>query len=201
MQAGAPFALGEGGSIIGGRGRTVLKGAQDHGGELLSRARAGNVQALGEIYDLYAPRIYRFLYRRLGDAHLAEDLTSDVFLRALIALHSGTFADQGLGAWLFQIARHRLIDHFRRSPPGWVEVWDERLGDEDEAVSLALERTEFADWLRQVLSRLSPEQKQVILLRFGAGLSAAEVAERLGSSAEAVRALQYRALSALRRLF
>lgn len=179
----------------------MLRGGQDHEGGLLSRANAGDVQALGEIYALYAPRIYHFLYRRLGDAHLAEDLTSDVFLRALTALHSGTFADQGLRAWLFQIARHRLIDHFRRSPPGWVEVWDERLGDEDEAMSLALERTEFADWLRQMLSRLSPEQKQVILLRFGAGLSAAEVAERLGSSAEAVRALQYRALNALRRLF
>lgn len=174
---------------------------RDNEGGLLSRARAGDVQALGEIYDLYAARIYRFLYRRLGDAHLAEDLTSDVFLRALVALRSGTFADQGLTAWLFQIARHRLIDHFRRSPPGWVEVWDEHLGDEDETVSLAMERIVFADWLRQVLSRLSPEQKQVILLRFGAGLSAAEIADRLGSSAEAVRAMQYRALSALRRLF
>ncbi len=182
-------------------GRRVSRGTWESEGGLLSRARAGDIQALGEIYDLYAPRIYRFLYRRLGDAHLAEDLTSDVFLRALIALHSGTFADQGLRAWLFQIARHRLIDHFRRSPPGWVEVWDEHLGDEDEAVNLAIERIGFADWLRQVLNCLSPEQKQVILLRFGAGLSAAEVADRLGSSAEAVRAMQYRALTALRRLF
>lgn len=179
----------------------MLRGKQDHEGGLLSRARAGDIQALGEIYDLYASRIYRFFYHRLGDAHLAEDLTSDVFLRALVALHSGKFAGIGLKPWLFQIARNRLIDHFRRLPPGSVEVWDEHLGDEDETVTLAMERIIFADWLHQVLSRLSPEQKQVILLRFGAGLSAAEVADILGSSAEAVRALQYRALSALRRLF
>jgi RNA polymerase sigma-70 factor (ECF subfamily) len=132
----------------------------------LSRVRTGDSQALGEMYDTYAPRIYRFLYRRLGDAHLAEDLTGDVFLRALAALRNGRFAADDLAPWLFQIARNRMIDHFRRTPPGRVETWDDRLGDQ-----------------------------------FDEGLSAIEVADKLGSSAQAVRAMQYRALTALRRLF
>jgi RNA polymerase sigma-70 factor (ECF subfamily) len=167
----------------------------------LSRVKAGDAQALEEMYDAYAPRIYRFLYSRLGDAHLAEDLTGDVFLRALAALRSGRFADEELSAWLFQIARNRLIDHFRRSPPGAIEVWDETLGDELEEVGSAMEDALVAEWLRHALSYLSPEQKQVIHLRFGEGLSAIEVADVLGSNAAAVRALQYRALTALRRLF
>jgi RNA polymerase sigma-70 factor (ECF subfamily) len=153
------------------------------------------------MYDCFAPRIYRFLYRRLGDAHLAEDLTSDVFLRALAALRNGTFADEDLSPWLFQIARNRLIDHFRRMPPGQLETWDERLGDESEESGAALDDPLAAEWLRYAITCLSPEQKQVILLRFGAEMSAIEVADALGSSAQAVRAMQYRALTALRRLF
>lgn len=170
---------------------------------LLDRARAGDVQALGDVYDAYAPRIYRFLYRRLGDAHLAEDLTGDVFLRALIALRDGRFAQIDLAPWLFQIARHRLIDHFRRLPPGPVEVWDERWGDAIvvQDPSPTVEDALVMEWLRWALGFLSPEQQQVIALRFDEGLSTIEVAHVLGNTATAVRALQYRALTALRRLF
>lgn len=167
----------------------------------MSRVKAGDAQALEEMYDAYAPRIYRFLYRRLGDAHLAEDLTGDVFLRALSALRSGRFADDELSAWLFQIARNRLIDHFRRSPPDAIAAWDETLGDELEEVGSVIEDALIAEWLRHALSSLSPEQKLVIHLRFGQGLSAMEVADMLGCNAAAVRAMQYRALAALRRLF
>jgi RNA polymerase sigma-70 factor (ECF subfamily) len=153
------------------------------------------------MYDAYAPRIYRFLYRRLGDAYLAEDLTGDVFLRALAALRNGRFAADDLAPWLFRIARNRMIDHFRRTPPGGVETWDDRFGDQIEEVGAALEEAMNAEWLRYALTLLSPEQKTVIALRFDEGLSAIEVADKLGSSAQAVRAMQYRALTALRRLF
>ena len=81
---------------------------------LLERAQHYDEGALGELYDRYAPRIYRYVYRHVGDAVLAEDLTGDVFVRVLQALQSERFWQTSFQAWLYRIAHNLVVDHYRR---------------------------------------------------------------------------------------
>jgi RNA polymerase sigma-70 factor (ECF subfamily) len=84
---------------------------------LLERAKEYDQEALGELYDRYAPRIYAYIYRRVGNAHLAEDLTGDVFVRLMQAIQSERFWRTSFRAWLYRIAHNLVVDHYRRQPP------------------------------------------------------------------------------------
>jgi RNA polymerase sigma-70 factor (ECF subfamily) len=167
--------------------------------DLLTRVRAREPAALAELYDRYAPGVYAYLYRRLGDRPLAEDLTADVFLAALSALEQGRFADVALQAWLYRLAHNRLIDHYRRAQRHPHQPLDEAAPAADDVPALAQQRTQAA-WVRRALQSLTPEQQAIIALRFGEGLSAPAIAAALGKTEQAIRALQHRALAALRRL-
>jgi RNA polymerase sigma-70 factor (ECF subfamily) len=166
--------------------------------DLLTRARAHDAGALAELYDHFAPAIYAYIYRRVGERRLAEDLTGDVFVQALSTLRTERFAHTSLPAWLYRIAHNRVIDHYRRERQVAVplEEWMPALDDVPE--SAARRRTQA--WLQHALRRLSDDQQEVLVLRFGQGMRAAETARVLGKSEAAVRALQHRALAALRRL-
>jgi RNA polymerase sigma-70 factor (ECF subfamily) len=166
---------------------------------ITERARAGEPAALGSIYDRYAPQIYTYLYRRLGERETAEDLTAEVFIRMLDALDRGSFASTSLVGWLYRIAHNLAVDHYRRQRPatGPLEVDIAGTGD---GPCGQLERRQDAERLRRALAKLTPDQQQVIALRFGQGLQAGQVAEVLNKPERAVRSLQHRALSSLRRL-
>jgi len=166
---------------------------------LLERAREYDQAALSEIYDLYSRKIHSYIYRRLGDVHLAEDLTAEVFLKMLEAAQSRKFARTSLSAWLYRIAHNLVVDHFRSQPQSEVEPWDERLRAAVDDPTVVVEAKLAQQGLRAALSHLTQEQQQVIVLRFGEGLSAPQVAGVLGKSEGAVRALQHRALGTLRR--
>lgn len=165
---------------------------------LLARARANDPDALAELYDRFAPRIYAYLYRRIGEQRLAEDLTSDVFVQSIAALRRGQFASASLEAWLYRMAHNRLIDHVRRERRDVVSL-DEWISAPDDVPAEA-ERHRLQNWLRQAIRRLTHEQQHILTLRFGQGLSAAETARLTGNTETGVRALQHRALAALRRL-
>lgn len=167
---------------------------------LLERAREYDQAALSEIYDRYSKKIHSYIYRHLGDAHMAEDLTAEVFLRMLEAVQSAKFARTSLSAWLYRIAHNLVVDHFRSQPQSEVEPWDERLRAAVDDPTVAVEARLAQQGLRAALSHLTQEQQQVIVLRFGEGLSAPQVAGVLGKSEGAVRALQHRALATLRRI-
>ena len=81
---------------------------------LLERAKLYDDAALAELYDRYAPRIYAYIYRRTSDAHLAEDLTGDAFVRVLQAIQSERFWHTSFQAWLYRIAHNLVVDHYRR---------------------------------------------------------------------------------------
>jgi RNA polymerase sigma-70 factor (ECF subfamily) len=165
----------------------------------LARLRARDPAALAEFYDGCAPAIYAYIYRRVGERQLAEDLTADVFVRALDALHRGRFAAVSLQAWLYRLAHNRVVDHYRRAGRAPAAPLDETLPAPDDVPEDARRRHDQA-WIRAALQRLTPDQQQIIALRFGEGLSAGAIAAALGKSEEAIRALQHRALAALRRL-
>jgi RNA polymerase sigma-70 factor (ECF subfamily) len=167
---------------------------------LLEQAKQYDEVALGELYDHYAPRIYAYIYRRVGDAHLAEDLTGDVFVRVIQAIQSERFWHTSFQAWLYRIAHNLVVDHYRRQPPATELELNERLMvAEDDPISAVAER--LSHWrLRAAISRLAPGQQQVLALRFGEGMTARETAEVMDKSVGAIEALQHRALAALRRV-
>jgi RNA polymerase sigma-70 factor (ECF subfamily) len=167
---------------------------------LLERAKAYDPSALSEIYDRYSARIHNYIYRRVGNVHLAEDLTAEVFVRMLQAAQSDKFARTSLSAWLYRIAHNLIVDHFRSQSQQEVQAWDERLGAAVDDPTVAVEAKLAQQGLRAALSHLTEQQQQVIVLRFGEGLSALQIAEILDTSEGAVRALQHRALASLRRV-
>jgi RNA polymerase sigma-70 factor (ECF subfamily) len=166
---------------------------------LLKRARADDEDALGELYDEYAPRVYAYLYRRVQDAQLAEDLTGEVFVRMLLAIRARQSWHTSFRGWLYRVAHNLVVDHYRKQPPKPALALDERLvADEDDPESAVAERLSHRH-LRSAISRLTPDQQQVLALRFGEQLTARETGEVMGKSVSAVEALQHRGLAALRR--
>ncbi len=169
---------------------------------LLERMRSLDPHALSAIYDLYAMRIYSYIYHRVGDANLAEDLTAQVFLRMLEALRNDRAWTVSFSGWLYRIAHNLVIDNYRRSGrdrhvdlDAKTDAPAEGQGPED-AAELKLSH----DRVRAAFTRLTEEQAQVVTLRFLEEKSIVEVARILGKSEGAVKALQYRAVAALRRI-
>jgi RNA polymerase sigma factor (sigma-70 family) len=164
---------------------------------LAQRLQAGDTQALTTLYERYLPRIFGYFHARLRHREMAEDLTSDVFIRVL--QKAGTFAaDKGcFAAWIFGIARNLLIDHYRKSRPEVdLETVLEIAGDDDTTVraeqSVQLKRA------RALLTQLSPEQREIVLLRLWDGLSYQEIAEALGTKENAAKVTFCRALKKLK---
>lgn len=168
---------------------------------LLDAARQRDPKALASIYDAYAPKIYAYIYRHVGDPYRAEDLTSGVFLKMLEALDRDKFAHDALQAWLYRIAHNLIIDEARyeqRRPAS--DLHDGLSLSPDWAPEFIVGRRLEGERLRQAIQQLTGEQRDVIVLRFGEGMTAPQAARILGKTEEAVRALQRRALSNLRRL-
>jgi RNA polymerase sigma-70 factor (ECF subfamily) len=169
---------------------------------LLERAKAYDVDALAEIYDHYEARIYSYIYHRVGNQTVAQDLTSQVFLRVLEAIQHDRTWDSSFSGWLYRIAHNLVIDHYRRRGRATQVSFETlpTLSAQAEGPEDAAERTLAAERLRVSINRLTEEQAQIITLRFLEGLSITEVAELSGKTEGAVKALQYRAVSSLRRL-
>jgi RNA polymerase sigma-70 factor (ECF subfamily) len=167
---------------------------------LLNRARAYDPVALAELYDLYAPAMYAYIYRRVGDAALAEDLTGELFLRMLRAIRDGVAWRKSFNAWLYRAAHNLVVDHYRRTGRTEQVPLDESATEGGRPPDKAVEQQLEAERLRRALGQLTPEQQQVLALRFGEGLTARQVGELIGKTTGAVEALQRRGLAALRRI-
>jgi RNA polymerase sigma-70 factor (ECF subfamily) len=169
-------------------------------GSLLERARAYDPQALAELYDRYAPRMYAYLYRRVGDAGLAEDLVSELFLRVLRSIRGGQAWRDSFSAWLYRIAHNLVVDHYRRLPAEPAQPLAASLEQSDGDPVSAAEGLAERERLRVAMGRLTFDQQQVLALRFGEGLTALETARIMRKSTGAVEALQRRAVASLRRI-
>jgi RNA polymerase sigma-70 factor, ECF subfamily len=169
---------------------------------LVDRAQAGDVAAFGELYDEYSVTVYRYVYARVSSAALAEDLTSETFVRALRALDSFRWQGRDFGAWLVTIARNLIADHYKSGRVRLEVVTDEiethdRQTDGPEADVLA---AATADLLREAVASLPDEQRECLTMRFFAGLSIAETARALERSEGAVKQLQLRAVRHLAKI-
>jgi len=145
------------------------------------------------LYDRFAPELYRYIYQRLGAKTIAEDLTAEVFVRVLGLPR----APDEWRAYLYRIAHNLVVDYFRKHPHILEQV-DEFIPDDRND---PVERAEIAEEqrrLRKAIARLTPEQQQVVVLKFVQEMSNAEVARILNKPEGAIKALQHRALTNLR---
>jgi RNA polymerase sigma-70 factor (ECF subfamily) len=166
--------------------------------DLAQAAIAGDVEALGGLYDLLVGPVHRYVGVRIRRREDAEDITQLVFERIVAGLPRYRHNGKPFAAWAFRIAHNAVIDHVRRARPV------DPLPDDYEPVgTLGLEalslRGEEIRELRRAMRRLTGDQQEALALRFAAGLSAEEAAQVMGRKAGTVRGLTFRAIAALRR--
>ncbi len=168
--------------------------------ELLRCAHQFDQQALGEIYDTYSPRLYRYAMRLLGDTDLSEECVAETFSRFLHALRNGGGPTNHLQAYLYRVAHNWITDRWRRQPLPTVPLEEDWRADaEAEPSQAVMQRTE-QERARAALARLTPEQRQVVMLKFLEGWENEEIAQALGKPVGAIKALQHRAIESLRRV-
>ena len=169
--------------------------------QLIESAQAGSNSAFEQIYEEYFDRIYSYIAARIGNRFDAEDLTEEVFLKALQSIGSFKWQGISIGAWLFRIAHNITVDHLRKMSKRQTMPIEESISSkspspEDRALTnIAVAR------VKQALSRLTQAQQQVLSLRLASGVSVAETAKILGKSEGAIKASQHSALAAIRRIF
>jgi RNA polymerase sigma-70 factor (ECF subfamily) len=167
--------------------------------QLVKRAQQGDKQALAALYDEYQPRIYRYVFYRVGDVALAEDLTAEVFVSMVKSIR--TYQEQGRPflAWLYTIAGNTVRMYHRRPQTEWLPLPETLTDDAADPVAMLQTRLTHAQ-LMAAMPHLTEAQQQVILLKFVEGFSNAEVSVYCGLSEGAVKSLQVRALAALKRV-
>ena len=169
---------------------------------IVKQAKSGDADAFGQLYDHYAPTIFRFVYAQLPDRMDAEDLTAEVFMNAWRSLN--TYQERGFAfsAFLFRIARNLVADFYRKNKR--KEIVDSeflgRLPQDGESLPKAFATRQEHQELYQKLSKLNDNYRTVLTLRFLNELSPKETAEVMKRSEGSVRVLQHRALSALKKL-
>ena len=166
--------------------------------DLVARARAGDGEAFGELYRRYFDPIFRYLCVRVERDEDAEDLAATVFFKAYRSLDRYRERGWPFSAFLYQVARNALVDHYRkrRLESGLAEAAD--LGTQPRALDDELERAERVQAMRQALAQLPPDYQEVIRLRVLLSLPTETTAQWMERSPGAVRVLLYRALAGLR---
>jgi RNA polymerase sigma-70 factor, ECF subfamily len=167
---------------------------------LIKLAQTGHTEAFAQLYRAHVQQVFRYLYYRLSDVQLAEDLTADVFTRAFKDLPAYQDMGKPLMAWLYRIAHARLVDYYRQSGRRGIEdELDEamQIQSTHEGADANLLRKQMAQALHQAITQLIPSQQQVVLLRFIEEKSLEETALIMDKKANAIKALQHRALKTL----
>ncbi len=171
---------------------------------LLFERLATDPRAIGVIYDRYARNVYAFCFKRCGQKEIAEDVTSQTFVRLLESSRTLEYKGARLSSWLFQVASNALIDHYRKastkreSPqdgksPSWEPPSDD---DPSWTAELAIEGERLRDAFRELPDR----DQRVLNLRFFAGFEPQEIAAELGISSNHASVLVYRAVGRLREI-
>jgi RNA polymerase sigma-70 factor, ECF subfamily len=175
--------------------KPAAKGAREGADErLLVEAAQSDPAKFAELYDIHFERIYAFIVRRVQDRDKAEDLTSEVFHKALANLKSYEWRGAPFAAWLFRIAANAISDQFKRA----AREPDTADGPPEASEEPEQEAAEARARLFRLVEKLPSEQRRVVFGRFVEQRSIREIAQQLGKSEGAVKQLQFRALEKLR---
>ena len=173
---------------------TVLSTTIADRADFIERLKSFEREAWDRLYDEYFPRMYRYLRVHVGDPHEAEELAAQVFEQACKAIRRFRYRGAPLSSWLYRIAHDLMVDwQRRRSRRKETPV----SGDLPSADSLS--SVETRDLLSRAMSKLTREQREVLVLRHIEGHSSASAGELMGKGGNAIRALEFRALAAMRR--
>ena len=177
-----------------------VRDSTEHVRALVERGQKGDREALEELYLIHFDRIYSYLHVSVGNRHDAEDLTTQTFLKMLEKIGTFRWRSAPFSAWLFRIAHNLALDHFR-SRRRWQpeEEVPEPRGEEEPSAEVAAMHTIGRESLARLIEDLSPEQQQVLTLKFVFNFPHAEVAAILGKTEGAVKSLQHRALASLQK--
>lgn len=167
---------------------------------LLQRAQRWEEAALTEIYDTYAPKIYRYVYRKTGHVSTAQDLTAETFHRFLDALKRDAGPRDHLSGWLYRVAHNLVVDHYRAQPEDPPASVDDIELAVPATADASLAREEEAERARWALGQLTDLQQEVMVLRFLEEMSLEEVAQLLNRTVGSIKALQHRAVKSLQRI-
>ena len=167
--------------------------------ELTKKAKQGNAEAFGLLYDKHLNQIYRFVYLKVSNKQIAEDLTQQVFLSAWQNINSYQHQGFPFTSWLYRIARNAVIDHYRtsRSHIGLEAISE--LSDFSDLVGKLENKLELGK-IKIALASLTQDYQDVIVMRFIEELSHQEIAAALNKSEGAVRVLQHRAINSLKKI-
>ena len=168
--------------------------------KLVESASGGNFEAFGKLYHLYAEKIYRYVFYMVNNKMTAEDITADVFVKALDKIKSCKGKEATFSAWLYRIAHNLVVDHFRRANKNLhveIEVVKNLDDPKQQKAGSDLEQQE----LFEMVSELPKNQQRFVILKFIEGLNNHEVGDIMGKSQVAIRLLQLRAMTALRKKF
>jgi RNA polymerase sigma-70 factor (ECF subfamily) len=165
---------------------------------LVVLAQSGDEYAISRLYDDHSQGIFRFLYYRLGDLHVAEDITSEVFIQMIQSLSRFNSESGNFTSWLYTIARNKAIDFFRKNRAhSTLPLSDDIAGTQQNPEEISGNKQLTKD-LKNKLQELPEEHRDLLVLRFISQLSIKETALSLGKTEDGVKGMQYRALSALR---
>jgi RNA polymerase sigma-70 factor (ECF subfamily) len=168
--------------------------------DLFEQAKKLDPQALGSLHDQLYPVIFRYVTYRLQDDQLCEDITSEVFVRLIDALHHKDHKIKDVRAWVIGVASNLINDHFRQKYRRKVENLEDHADLPDhQSTEGSVDRSLTMSEIRWAMTRLTPDQQHVLALRFSQDLSLEETAGIIGKSVNAVKVLQFRALAAMRR--
>jgi RNA polymerase sigma-70 factor, ECF subfamily len=157
-------------------------------------------KAIVDLYDQHSSGIFRYAYRLLGNQDMAEECVAETFSRFLHAVKAGKGPSENVQAYLYRMAHNWATDQYRRQPQPSLEIDLEQHADHGSNPSILVHHRLERERVRKAIQQLPYEQQRVIELRFLDELPHEEVARTLGKSIEATRALQYRALTALRQM-
>lgn len=173
---------------------------------LLQAARAGDSAAYDRLYNLYSDRVFRYLYARIGQREVAEDLTADVFVRLLQNLPrfkvNAARPVASFSAFVYRVAGNLLTDQYRKQKHRDHQDIDDQpfLADRSPEPFAQTATSENKNELMCAMRKLGAEQQAVLSYRFGDEYSVLEVAEIMGKTTGAIKALQHRAIANLRRI-
>ncbi len=164
----------------------------------VEQAQSGDQEALSTLYSFYFPRVYRYVAGRVRSTQDAEDVTEEVFLKLVANLKRYEWRGLPFGAWVFRIARNEVVSHARRQRRRGIPAQlSETMPDDRQDHVAAYELQATIEVVREATAKLPPAQRDVISLRFGAGLSVAETALALGKTQNNVKVLQHKAIAKL----
>jgi len=166
---------------------------------LVLRAQQQDQQAFAQLYEEHFDKIYRYVALRIGNKIEAEDVTQQVFLKALQSISSFRWRGIPFSAWLFRIAHNQVVDYLRKKTKQATVPIGESTVSLIDGPQLLVERKLDIEQLLLAVKRLTQAQREVISLRFAGELPVAQVAKVMGRSQGAVKALQHSAIAALRK--